>query len=284
MTSWNGAADAPLYGEHVLLGARFASEGTSLGAPATYGDGSSEDASFDQGCALSDLSGMTATLVSGKGVVAFAATVCAHHELGVGECRFGAVLAGDGTTVSVPLLARTGDEEYLVLDPTGRGPSLPPWLCFLAGIEQGGLRPFAGVEVEDVSDALVPLLVWGRQANAILGDYVASADELPAAGHVANVSLDRIACLLVAPPGTGHPCHLALVPPAAARVLWRSLLSFPVMDPVGTCALAGRACATFPWVASLRAGEHLRHAADDLLLWELVRPQGGYVGARALGL
>lgn len=281
-SSWSEISEAPLYDEHLLLGGSFLDDDAWLALPHHYGDMRGEAEAFGAGCALCDLSGMTNVLVSGEGADAFVSAACANEALRVGECSFGAVVTGDGTLASIPLVARTGDTEYVVCDVSERGMGLHPWLSFLVGIEQKGFRPFGTVTVEDASDALVPLLLWGPQATSVLTDYVLSADELPQPGRIASVHLDRIATIVAHVPDVDEPCYLLLVPPTAARVLWRSLLSFLSVSPVGASSLAGQARSAFPWMAATLAPEQLDFTLRQLLDWELVRPDGGYVGARAL--
>ena len=280
---WIDLSDTPLYEEHLLLGALYDSlEDWLLAAPATYGDLDAERAAHTEGCSLCDLSGMSSLLLSGAGVEGFVNAAFGTAPRHVGECSFGAVVTGDGSVTAIPLIARTGDTEFLVWDPSPRGMTLQPWLSFLANIEQDGYKPFAEVTVEDVSSALVPLLVWGPQATSVLGDYVSSLDLLPKPGHVSSVMLDRIACLVAAPELDDNPCYLVFAPPQAARVLWRSLLSFPVVMPMGHKALAEGGMASLPWVASVLAEGRLELALAELLAHGLVRPEGGYVGARGL--
>lgn len=272
---------SPLYAEHVLLGATFDEDG-HLDAPVHYGSPDEELEAFGSGCALGDLSGMTVVLVSGEGCDALVSAACACDALSVGECSFGAVVTGDGSLASVPLVARTGDAEYLICDISSRGLTLHPWLSFLSDIEQQGFRPFETAKVENVSDALVPLVLWGPEGSAVLGDYVKTLDDLPAAGHVANVHLDKIGCLAIGVPRVEGTCYLLLVPPAAARVLWRSFLSFVTVSPAGTHALTRQLCEALPWAEQLRSAEKLEPTLRDLLVWEVARKDGGFVGARAL--
>lgn len=280
--TWTEISDAPLYDEHLLLGGAFLDDEAWLAMPHHYGDMAEETEAFGTGCALCDLSGMTNMLISGEGADAFVSAACANQSLAVGECSFGAVVTGDGSLASIPLVARTGDAEYLVCDPSARGMTLQPWLGFLVEIEQGGFRPFDSVTVEDESDALVPLLLWGPQATAVLADYVPSLESLPEPGRIASVRLDRIATIVAHVPNVDEPCYLLLVPPMAARVMWRSLLSFVSVSPVGASPLAGHARSTFPWMEPVLSSERLELALRELVEWELARPDGGYVGARAL--
>ena len=280
--SWSNVTEAPLYQEHLLLGGQFGDPEALLATPLHYGFQDAERDVFLEGCGLADLTGMTSILVSGEGADTYISASCAHDPLAVGECSFGAVVTGDGSIASVPFLARTGDAEYLVFDPSERGLMLQPWLSFLVDIEQDGFKPFGGVTVEDATDALIPLLLWGPQAQAILADYVPSVDVLPAPGHIANVRLDRIECLVANLPGMEQTSYLVMVPPAAARALWRSLLSFGAVSPVGIQQLGHMARATFPWMEAVLSEGRLEATLSQLIDWELARAEGGFVGARAL--
>ena len=60
---------------------------------------------------------------------------------------------------------------------------------------------------------------------------------------------------MAAPPMGDEPCYLVLVPPRAARVLWRSFLSFKVVNPVGSASLANRACDPLPWMEDVLGEE-----------------------------
>ena len=280
--SWSHFTEAPLYDEHLLLGGIFEGEDPLLATPIRYGDASGEHEAFAEGCALCDLSGMTGILVSGPGSDAFVTASCACEALAVGECGFGAVVTGDGSLASVPLIARTGEREYLIWDASERGLMLQPWLGFLRDIEQDGFKPFGEVSIEDVSDALVPLLLWGPKAREVLSDYVTDASPLPAAGCIRNVRLDRIECLVAAPSGPRHDCLLVMTPPAAARALWRSFLSFTQVSPVGSASLALRATSELPWMDAVLGAERLELALEQLLAWRRARPEGGFVGHRAL--
>lgn len=279
-TPWTRVSDSPLYEEHLLLGGSFEDDEPFLATPVSYGAASAD--AQREGCALADLSGMTMLLVSGEASGAFVSAACAGRALAVGEAAFSAVLTGDGSMAGAPLIARTGDTEYLICDPLERGLMLLPWLSFLAAIEQDGFRPYEGVSVEDVSDSLVPMLAWGPRAPVVLGDYVASLEALPGPGQVRNVRLDRIECLAVRPEVDDDPCYLLLVPPAAARALWRSLLSFPVVEPVGTRRLVRLAGVGLPWFDALRSDERVPLGLAELVGHGLARSTEGFVGARAL--
>lgn len=270
----------PLYQEHLYLGAQFADQSDlPLAAPASY---QGEQGDFRRGAGLADLSGMRVRLMHGEPARGFAEAAFAGRKLAVGENRFEASVLGDGSVSSIALLARTGDREYLALDASPRGELLCAWLDFLQHVEQGGFAPYAGLQSEDVSGSLVPLLIWGTEATQVLGDYVAQVRDLPAQSQVRNCALDKIQCLAMRLPVPGPACYLVMAPPQRAVALWRSLLSFEVVEPVGTRRLVQTAEDALPWVGGL-----LRPAAESpsnatLLEWGVVRAESDFVGARAL--
>lgn len=274
-----------LYQEHLLLGAQFG-EGRlpSLCLPQRYGDGAGEAGAFHDGAALADLSGTRSLLISGTPAQAFCEAAFAGRRLAVGECRFEPALGGDGTLMSVPLLARTGDAEYVLWDASERFELLSGWLEFLAGVSQGGYAPYAGLEREDVTGRLVPLALWGPGASHVLEDYLASGVSLPPEGHVRDVTLDRIPAIAALPPTKDGTCHLVLVPPAQARTLWRSFLSFDEVTPVGAEALVRQAEQELPWLGWVEDTDKVVPTARELEGFGLTRSGGGFVGARALGI
>ena len=270
-----------LHEEHLLLGARLAQTATGALEVSSYA-GEKDLASALEGAALADLAGSTYLLVSGPGSAPLVHAALCGRELAVGEAAFEGCLSGDGGLVSVPLALRTGDGEHVLLDPSARGPVLSGWLEFLAGLEGPEGAAFPGVALDDASGMLVALLLVGRAAEEVLSDY-ARTEPLPAAGAVAPVHLDAIPCLVARlPEELAAPGYLVLVPPASARVLWRSLLSFNEVAPVGHEALRELVATSLPWGAALAEEGPCRAGRPELEAWGLVRDEGDFVGARAL--
>lgn len=271
----------PLYREHLALGASFACGHEGRLFAEAY-EGEKDQAPADSDAFLSDLGGSAYLLVSGAQAQPFVEMALAGTRLAVGECAFEPALMGDGALASVALVARTGSREYVVLDPSERGEVLAAWLGFLRDVEQGGVAPFASVTIAHADALLAPLALWGAGEGKVLADYVPSADLLPKAGRVDNVDLDRIRTTVLGVPGS-VPAHIALVPPARAAVLWRSLLSFTNVEPVGRLAARSALAQAHPWGPALALRDRLELSAHDLESLGLLRRDGGYVGARALG-
>lgn len=280
----SGGAGA-LREEHVLLGASFGELAAADVPPVTSYAGEGELEGLLSGAVLADLTGTAYLLVSGEDAPGLFCAAACGRELAVGETAFEAVLTGEGRLLSVPLALRTGDHEYVLLDPTHRGAALAAWLGFVRGARGGdGRMPFAAADVEDASGMLVPLMLAGARSGEVLSDYVRTPGEaLPGEGAVAAVHLDAIPALVARVPGAGPQAWLALVPAARARAVWRSLLSFTEVAPVGTRAAGDVLSDGRPWSRALPEDGPLDVPRADLAAWGLVREGDDFVGARLLG-
>lgn len=275
--SQDGGLRDLLRAEHELLGAVF----DDLGLVDRYDETDVELDALLAGCALTDLSGSPALLLAGGPAPDFAHAALAGRALAVGECAHEAVLSGDGSLVGAPLVARTGDAEYVLWDLSPRAEAAFSWLRFIAGIEQGGVRPFAGLKASDASDQLATLLLAGPAASAVLKDYLHGGDELPKRGQAASLMLDRMGCLVLGLPW-GDSAWLVCVGARYARVLWRSLLSFNVTTPVGRAALSIWTRRELGWYDWLDGEDRVVRSADELRKVGLVRAGSDFVGARGL--
>ncbi|MDO4796394.1 MAG: hypothetical protein Q4A01_00065 [Coriobacteriales bacterium] len=267
-----------LYEEHMILGATF---GPSLEPVAYVGDADVlAGECLADGALVCDASMAKMLLLGGSDAAGYMATTCAGPLLDVGGCGFGAVLTGDGGVASIPLIARTGDSEYVLFDASSRADVLEGWLSFVAAIEQDGVAPFANLDCEDVSRSHVVLVLTGSKAGHVLADYTRARD-LPAPGSVCSCMLDRIPCI-VARLDVETPTYLLLVPPRQARALWRSLLSFVEVTPVGLDVMRDQMLRMLPWGRHLREDGRLRITVDELGYHGLVRDATDFVGARGL--
>ena len=270
-----------LHDEHLLLGAVMGEGALGRSMPLSYPSAGRGDAQ-DEGALLCDLSGLGSILLCGSSAPSFVAAAFAGKVLSVGEVAYEAVLTGDGSLVSVVLLARTGDAEYAFWDLSGRGDALHAWIRFLSEVEQGGNRAFPDIEVEDAAEALVPLLLWGKEATAVLTDYLGD-QEPPVPGTVANRNLDALGCLVATLPTRVEHGYLVLVPPRFARILWRSFLSFTTVVPVGKQGIVSTFGKLFPRLGDTFGGQDRIVIPKEALLDEgLVRQDMTFVGARGL--
>lgn len=271
-----------LHGEHLLLGASFSpSERTGMLRVDEY---AAEGALNTREALLADLTGCAYLLVSGSNAPAFSELAFAGDVLGVGDARFEAALTGDGSLLGAPLVLRTGDHETVVIDATRVHESVGAWIEFLARAKDArGNEAFPEVEVEDASEMLVPLLLLGDLSGEVLLDYLHNGDGLPEPGVTRQLRLDAITCVVTRldlPQGT--PAFLLLVPPGSARVLWRSLLSFTEVTPVGHRALSSLLSRILPWASVLDGSGPVRVPREQLEEWGIVREGAEFVGGRAL--
>ncbi len=268
-----------LHTELEYLGAQFSTstEGFNL-AQSFYGEKPLEEALKD--CALIDLSGIGYTLVSGTSAQNFVEAVFAGKQLGVGETSFECALTGDGSLSSIGLLARSGQNEYVVLDASERSLVLDEWLSIIASVEQNGVAPYAEVSLEDATPLLTPLLLAGKKAKKILMDYLGE-QRLPEDSKLCNLMLDQTIPALVANVSTKKvPAYLVMVPPVHTVILFRSLLSFETVHPLGHKQLIEGLKTYLPWFSELASNTKVVVAKDKLEGWGLLRASDDFIGAR----
>ena len=268
-----------LHTELEYLGAQFSTstEGFNL-AQSFYGEKPLEEALKD--CALIDLSGIGYTLVSGTSAQNFVEAVFAGKQLEVGETSFECALTGDGSLSSIGLLARSGQNEYVILDASERSLVLDEWLSIIASVEQNGVAPYAEVSLEDATPLLTPLLLAGKKAKKILMDYLGE-QKLPEDSRLCNLMLDQTIPALVANVSTKKvPAYLVMVPPVHTVILFRSLLSFETVHPLGYKQLIEGLKTYLPWFSELASNTKVVVAKDKLEGWGLLRASDDFIGAR----
>ena len=268
-----------LHTELEYLGAQFSTstEGFNL-AQSFYGEKPLEEALKD--CALVDLSGISYTLVSGAVAQNFVEAVFAGKQLEVGETSFECALTGDGSLSSIGLLARSGQNEYVVLDASERSLVLEEWLSIIASVEQNGVAPYAEVSLEDATPLLTPLLLAGKKAKKVLMDYLGE-QQLPEDSKLCNLMLDQTIPALVANVSTKKvPAYLVMVPPVHTVILFRSLLSFEMVHPLGHKQLIEGLNTYLPWFSELATNTKVVLAKDKLESWGLLRASDDFIGAR----
>lgn len=268
-----------LHTELEYLGAQFSTstEGFNL-AKSFYGEKPLEEALKD--CALIDLSGIGYTLVSGTSAQNFVEAVFAGKQLEVGETSFECALTGDGSLSSIGLLARSGQNEYVVLDASERSLVLDEWLSIIASVEQNGVAPYAEVSLEDATPLLTPLLLAGKKARKVLMDYLGE-QKLPEDAKLCNLMLDQTIPALVANVSTKKvPAYLVMVPPVHTVILFRSLLSFETVHPLGHKQLIEGLKTYLPWFSELASNTKVVVAKDKLESWGLLRASDDFIGAR----
>lgn len=270
-----------LHEEHELLGATFVEVDEELMAAESYVGEVSLDVQL-RGCVLADLSPYTYRYVSGPDSRRMLSALTCAPELSVGECGFCPMLAGDASLVSVPLVLVTGDTEYALLDPSPRGVVAEAWLSFVEGIKQGDEVVFEEVDDLAAHTMLVPLMIAGQKADYVLSDYLMASQRPPLPGRVESLLLDRMPMIVAGIPWSlDVPGYLILVPAQVARVMWRSLLSFLAVGPLGQRGLY-ELLAKLPFGKELCDTEKLPMDVKTLERWGLLREDRTFIGARGL--
>jgi hypothetical protein len=210
----------------------------------------------------------------------FVEAVFAGKQLEVGETSFECALTGDGSLSSIGLLARSGQNEYVVLDASERSLVLEEWLSIIASVEQNGVAPYAEVSLEDATPLLTPLLLAGKKAKKVLMDYLGE-QQFPDDSQLCNLMLDQTIPALVANVSTKKvPAYLVMVPPVHTVILFRSLLSFEMVHPLGHKQLIEGLKSYLPWFSELATNTKVVLAKDKLEGWGLLRASADFIGAR----
>lgn len=270
----------PLTQEHGYLGAELEPDPNGVLTPSYYGDATGEPEAFAEGCALADITGTVGSVIEGADAGAFVSMAFAGPVPGPGQLVESVALRGDGTVVSPVLVACLGP-YYGFWAPAETSEQLTDWLEGVAAIEQAGQKAFADVTISHAA-ATVTLLLAGPGSEKVLADYLAPGASLPPAGFIANLALDKIPVVCGRTPVNGRTWTLLWVPEARARVLWRSFLSFEQVTPVGTSAVWGQIEAAAPGIGDVLDEPDAQILPAGCGLAGLLRPAGGFIGARAL--
>lgn len=231
---------------------------------------------------VADLSHMHTLLFSGPAASSFVGASFAGRQLASGECSVEAVLTGDGSVVSCPLLIRTGDQEYVACDPSGRSEVLSGWLSFVAAMEQDGFAPYAELDLDDATGTHCVLLLAGCHAKEVIGDYVKDDSALPEEGTVRSCKLDSFPCVVARPSLSSGPAYLVFAPPTCAVPLWRSFLSFPEVTPAGYETLREISHELASWTRKLDETDAVRLERSTLVKCGLLRNTSDFIGARGI--
>ncbi len=286
MADENGTPEAVpgnvLEGEHLLLGGSMEPDAQGRPEAAWYGDGAGEPAAFREGCALADVGSLVATCISGDAADAFVSAVFTCYVPAPGRLAGALSLMGDGRVVAPVILAGLAPTEFCVWCPAELAAGLGEWMRGIAAVESGGVAPYSSVEFSHGAPLSTTLMLAGPEAAVVLGDYLSEGASLPGPGTLANVRLDAIDTVVMRPEVGSFSPYLVVVPDASARVLWRSLLSFQSVAPVGTSAVWGRVAEEAPGLVDFLDDPIGRRLPADLGLQGLLRPGDDFIGARAL--
>lgn len=233
-------------------------------------------------CGLCDMSFAKKLLISGEGTTNFIHTAFSAKPMLIGQAGFTCLFSGDGHLIADPLLVRTGTQEYLVIDTDDRFDAMFTWLNWLVNIENEDVKVFEGVSIEDVTSAMTPLLLAGMKSRAILEDYLSDKDILQIPGTCTSCNLDQIPSVSVRLPMEDEG-YILMVPSQFSRVIWRSLLSFKEVEPIGRLAQKDLfENHWFKWMGIKDFEDDDKLPTKMLVEAGIIRSEADFVGARGL--
>jgi glycine cleavage system aminomethyltransferase T len=193
------------------------------------------------------------------------------------------LLTGEGEVIDVVLIIRTGDDEYMVTTSAETVDEAFEWLNAHSAITDEAGAVFDGLAVTNETAALATVVLFGTGSRAVLDELSAQSFETaPRTGRLTMAQLDTVPVLaLESPvlPGTGEVFEL-YCPPASVEGLMHALLSFPEIDPLTPADYRALRVAHGTWFAPATDAAYVRPHETGFA--HLLRPQGDYVGARAL--
>ena len=275
-----GAATGVLHVEHELLGAEFERRRCTGEPPWRLRRGVRRRLAR---CSPTS-PGATYLLASGADARRFAGPRSPGGALRVGEAACEAALTGTGASSPSRCSCERATASTSSSTRVDAAGALAAWLELLAHAALGGGRAaFPDLLLEDASGMLVPLLLAGPAAARGARRLRPATAPSPRRGASSSCSLDAITAVVARPAAPFAPsAYLVLVPVGAARILWRSLLSFTEVTPVGHRALRPCSLERMPWRAPLADGAPAERA-PSLRAGGSSATDQTFVGARSLG-
>lgn len=221
----------PLHDRHVAAGARFASF-AGFEMPMWYSGIVDEHHAVRQTAGLFDVSHMGEVFVRGLGATAAVDRLVTNRcaALPVGKALYTAMCRPDGGIVDDLIVARLGDEEWLICVNAANRHKDADWIQAQIGGE---------AEVTDDSDAWAQLAIQGPKAVGIVQQVVGAGLLLPAPFHVAWAELAGVRVLLSRTGYTGEDGFEIYMPRDHAEPVFDALVA--AGQPEGL-KLAGLGC------------------------------------------
>ncbi|MDR1775891.1 MAG: glycine cleavage system aminomethyltransferase GcvT [Actinomycetes bacterium] len=273
----DGLQRTPLYDEHVQLGARMVPF-AGYEMPVQYAGIPEEHRATRESVGIFDISHMAEFRVSdGSGGTAAKAWLqrMLTNDLDriddIGAAQYTLLLDDAGHIIDDLIVYNTGAEYLIIANASNRANDFA-WL-------ESHLDD--GVQIVDESDRTALIAVQGPQSVDVVTELAGGADAwtAPERFHIAQATLDGTIPVLVARTGyTGEDGVELVVPNEAAPAVWRLLLSFPQVTPVGLGARD---------TLRLEMGYHLygsdmdrtRNPIEAGLGWVCPKSKSGYSGA-----
>lgn len=145
-------------------------------------------------------------------------------------------------------IVRSGEHEFMLLSRYDQTERLYAWLSEFADVEgqgeqaedaeDGDVSPDQYIELSDETGSMCALAFSGPLANGILHEMerastVGDSMGIPESGYLRFLRLDNMPVLTYHASAAAQDRYLLLTSVSYSRSLWRSILSFPEVTPVG---------------------------------------------------
>lgn len=230
------------------------------------------------GAYVCDISSLSMIRISGGQSEHFVQTMYSGFVPALGDgtsVADGLFLNAQGQIVDAVQVLRMGEAEFLVLGSSENAEELFEWLEAHAELEDDEGRVFGDVELTDVSSLLALLVVYGPDADRVYDSIVQACEGVVA---VMGYSFRDASPYWVAQP----PAHVVVAPVNAAASIGEFLMADLEVEAIDFDEYTSVLESQGKFVRALYGAEYVKPA--DVSLEGLLRPDGGFVGARALGL
>lgn len=216
----------PLYDEHVALGARMV-DFAGFDMPVQYAGIIEEHLATRSDVGIFDVSHMAEFRVSGTGSFVFLQSVLTNDISLIndtGKAQYNLMLDDDGHIIDDLIVYNTGCEYLIIANASNREKDWN-WLW--------SHKP-EDVEMIDETDRTGLIAVQGPRAEEVMQELCGKDWVAPARFTIAPATIDgRIGCLIARTGYTGEDGFEIVVHADDVVALWRVLLSFDFVSPVG---------------------------------------------------
>lgn len=263
----------PLYEEHLALGARMV-DFAGYDMPVQYAGIIDEHHGTRNSVGIFDVSHMGEFRVSGEGAYTFLQKMLTNDLSKIDECgaaQYTLLLNEEGGILDDLIVYNTGCEYLIIANASNKEKDFA-WLL--------AHKP-EDVVLEDESDRTGLIAVQGPKALEIISELAGPDFVAPARFHLSGASLDGINVLIARTGYTGEDGVEVIAHAEDIASIWRILLSFPEVSPVGLGARD---------TLRLEMGYHLygndmdetRNPIQAGLGWVVPKTKTDYIGADAI--
>ena len=263
-----------LYEEHIALGARMVPF-AGWAMPVQYAGIIEEHRAVRRSAGIFDVGHMAEFRIFGFGAFDFLQRMFTNdlHKIAeLGQAQYTLLLDDDGHIIDDLIVYHTGDLEYLVIANASNLEADFVWLQQHAPDD---------LELVDESDRTSLIAVQGPEALRVVAELAEPEWDAPARFHVGEATLDTIPALVARTGYTGEDGVEIITRASDAPALWRALLSFAEVTPVG---LGARDTLRLEMGYPLY-GNDMDRTNDPIsagLGWVVPKSKTGYTGAESV--